>query len=229
MTDTVDNEIIETAVEQAEPVEAAVIDAVKKVNARRVKTERKPRARKAAGGQTVKNPTPRAAKAAPQIEDTTMNFNPTNSFTSFQPFAAVPGMDRLQNLFADAGSKGQEAVEKGRKNVEELAELTRANVEAVVEAGKIAATGAKTVGEDALGRVREGIEQNVAELKSLAQATSPTEFFQLQSEIAKLNFDRMVAGLSQLTEASVKLAGEAIQPLSNRAALNAEKINEMTA
>lgn len=229
MTDTVNNETIETAVEQAEPVEAAVIDAVKKVNARRVKTERNPRARKAAGGQTVKNPTPRAAKAAPQIEDTTMNFNPTNSFTSFQPFAAVPGMDRLQNLFADAGSKGQEAVEKGRKNAEELAELTRANVEAVVEAGKIAATGAKTVGEDALGRVREGIEQNVAELKSLAQATSPTEFFQLQSEIAKSNFDRMVAGLSQLTEASVKLAGEAIQPLSNRAALNAEKINEMTA
>ncbi|WP_338501274.1 phasin family protein [Sphingomonas kaistensis] len=230
MTDTVNNETIETAVEQAEPVKAAVADAVKKVNARRVKTERKPRARKAAGGQNApRNNAPRAAKAAPQIEDTTMNFNPTNSFTNFQPFAAVPGMDRLQNLFADAGSKGQEAIEKGRKGAEDMVELTRANVEAVVEAGKIAATGAKTVGEDALGRVREGIEQNVAELKSLAQASSPTEFFQLQTEIAKSNFDRMVASFSQLTEASVKLAGEAIQPLSNRAALNAEKINELTA
>ncbi len=229
MTDTVNNETFETAAEQAEPVEAAVVEAVKKVNARRVKTERKPRARKAAGGQNVKNTTPRAAKVAPQIEDTTMNFNPTNSFANFQPFAAVPGMDRLQTLFADAGSKGQEAIEKGRKTAEDMAELTRANVEAIVEAGKIAATGAKTVGEDALGRVREGIEQNVAELKSLAQVSSPTEFFQLQSEIAKQNFDRMVASLSQLTEASVKLAGEAIQPLSNRAALNAEKINELTA
>ena len=158
-----------------------------------------------------------------------MNFDPTNGFTNFQPFAAVPGMDRLQTLFADAGSRGQEAIEKGRKNAEELADLTRANVEAYVEAGKIAATGAKTVGEDALHRVREGIEQNVAELKSLAQASSPTEFFQLQSEIAKQNFDRVVASLSQLTEASVKLAGEAVQPLSNRAALNAEKINELTA
>ena len=234
MTDNVTNETItaatDTEVETAEPVEAAVVEAVKKVNARRVKTERKPRARKAAGGQTApKTNAPRAAKAAPQIEDTTMNFNPTNAFTSFQPFTAVPGMDRLQNLFADAGSKGQEAIEKSRKGAEELVELTRANVEAVVEAGKIAATGAKTVGEDALGRVREGIEQNVAELKSLAQVSSPSEFFQLQSEIAKQNFDRMVAGLSQLTEASVKLAGEAIQPLSNRAALNAEKINELTA
>ena len=40
MTDTVNNETFETAAEQAEPVEAAVVEAVKKVNARRVKTER---------------------------------------------------------------------------------------------------------------------------------------------------------------------------------------------
>lgn len=243
MTDNVSNETITAAaeahhVDHVEPVEAAVVEAVKKVNSRRVKTERKPRARKAAGTTNA----PRARKvsasetenakadatAAFKPKDTTMNFNPTN-FTSFQPFTTVPGFDRLQTLVADAGSRGQEALEKGRKNAEELADLTRANVEAVVEAGKIAATGAKTVGEDALSRVREGLEQNVAELKSLAQATSPTEFFQLQSEIAKQNFDRVVASLSQLTEASVKLAGEAIQPLSNRAALNAEKFNEMTA
>ena len=76
---------------------------------------------------------------------------------------------------------------------------------------------------------RESIERASAAVKSLADAKSPTEFFQLQSEIAKSNFDRMVASFSQLTEASVKLAGEAIQPLSNRAALNAEKINELTA
>jgi phasin family protein len=235
MIETMDNEAFTAAPDHAdhvEHVEASVVDAVKKVNSRRVKTERKPRARKAAGGQNsnrTAEPHATKAAAATQPKETTMNFDPATSFTSFQPFTAVPGMDRLQTLFADAGSKGQEAIEKSRKNAEELVELTRANVEAMVEAGKIAATGAKSVGEDALGRVREGIEQNVAELKSLSQATSPSEFFQLQSEIAKQNFDRMVASFSQLTEASVKLAGEAIQPLSSRAALNANKINEMTA
>jgi phasin family protein len=231
MTDNLNNDISLTAdqADHVEHVEAAVVDAVKKVNSRRVKTERKPRARKAATGQNASQKSaPRAEQAAPQQKDTSMNFNPT-AFPAFQPFTALPGMDRFQTLFADAGSRGQEAIEKGRKSAEELAELTRANVEALVEAGKIAATGAKSVGEDALQRTREGIEQNVAELKNLAQASSPTEFFQLQGEIAKQNFDRMVASFSQLTEASVKLAGEAVQPLSNRAALNAEKINEMTA
>lgn len=216
---------VETAEQPAETVEAvapAVVEAVKKVNARRVKTERKPRARKA-GGTTA---TVKPAKRAAEQKEPAVNFDATN-WT--QQFAALPGADRFQTLFADAGSRGQEAIEKSRKAAEELAELTRANVEAVVEAGRIAATGAKSVGEDALQRTREGLEQNVAEFKSLAQAASPSEFFQLQSEIAKQNFDRVVASLSQLTEATVKLAGEAIQPLSSRAAVNAEKINELTA
>lgn len=239
MTEDQNNQTIIAADEAAEHVEASVVEAVKKVNARRVKTERKPSARKAAG--TTNAPRGRQATASEtqnvradaaaafQPKETTMNYDPSNSFGNFQAFTNLPGADRLQTMFADAGSRGQEAIEKSRKAAEELTELTRANVEAMVEAGKIAATGAKTVGEDALQRTREGIEQNVAELKKLAQASSPTEFFQLQSEIAKQNFDRMVASLSQLTEASVKLAGEAVQPLSSRAALNAEKINELTA
>lgn len=222
MTDIVNTEETTPAVETVAAVEPEVVAAVKKVNARRVKTERKPRARKAVTA------TPRVQAPAIEPKDTTMNFDPAN-WMNLQSFATLPGVDRFQTLFAEAGSRGQEALEKSRRAAEELVELTRANVEAVVEAGKIAATGAKSVGEDALQRTREGLEQNVAEFKSLAQAASPTEFFQLQGEIARANFDRVVASLSQLTEATVKLAGEAVQPLSNRAAVNAEKLNELTA
>jgi phasin family protein len=236
MTDNIDQTIsTEAPAETAPAVEPAVLEAVKKVNTRRVKTERKPRGRKAAGATTTvraAKPAPaiklRAAKPAAEPKESAVNFDPAN-WMNLQSFNNFPGADRFQTMFAEAGSRGQEAIEKARKAAEELAELSRANVEAVVEAGKIAATGAKSVGEDALQRTREGLEQNVAELKSLAQAQSPSEFFQLQSEIAKQNFDRVVASLSQLTEATVKLAGEAIQPLSNRAAVNADKINELTA
>ncbi|GAA4028634.1 hypothetical protein GCM10022281_04630 [Sphingomonas rosea] len=222
---TIETEVTEAPAEAMEP---AVLEAVMKVNARRVKTERKPRARKAAGTTNTKRPAPVRDEPAIEQGDSNVNFDNMN-WTNFQPFAALPGADRFQTMFAEAGSRGQEAIEKSRRAAEELAELTRANVEAVVEAGKIAATGAKSVGEDAISRARSGLEQNVAELKNLAQATSPSEFFQLQGEIAKQNFDRLVANFSQLTEASVKLAGEAIQPLSNRAAVAADKINELTA
>lgn len=208
-----------------------VVEAVKKVNARRVKTERKPRARKAA----TEAHTPKVAKAAsfqpapaaPQIaKDPIMNFDATNWMNNFN---AVPGADKLQSMFAGAGERSQQLVERSQQTAGELVELTRANVEAIVESGRIAASGVQTLGQDAVARTREGLEQTAAQVKSLTQTQSPTEFLQLQGEIARTQFDRMVAESSRFAESMVKLAGEAFQPLSNRAALNAEKLNTITA
>lgn len=219
---------IETPVETAElPVEAEVVAAVKKVNARRVKTERKPRARKAATAD--RTPRIKQAAPAPEQKETVMNFDATNWMNSFASTAALPGADKFQGLFAEAGERGQQLVEKSQKVAGEMVELTRANVEALVETSKIAAAGAQTLGQEALARTRENLEQVAAQAKTLTEAGSPTEFFQLQSEIARTQFDRMVAEGSRFTESMVKLAGEAFQPLSNRAALNAEKLNELAA
>ena len=206
-------------------VDADVVEAVKKVNARRVKTERKPRGRKA---QTA---APAAAKAAaPQIEkDTSMNFDAVNWMNNLPGFTTVPGADKFQSFFAEAGERGQQAAERSRAAAEQLVEMTKANVEALVESGRVAAAGAQTLGQDAIARTREGLEQAATQVKSLADAQSPTEFFQLQGEFARVQFDRIVADSSRLAESLVKLAGEAMQPISTRAALNAEKLNELSA
>lgn len=233
MMEEQNEQVAEAIVEAVEP---EVVEAVEKINARRVKTERKPRARKAATearaarAPKVELSAQEAADvfaAAPDIEkEPTMNFNAANWMNNF---AAVPGADRMQSIFGDNAERGQQLVERSQKAAGELVELSRANVEALVESGRIAAAGAQTLGQDAMARTREGLEQTVAQVKTLAEAQSPTEFFQLQAEIARTQFDRMVADGSRLTESMVKLAGEAMQPLSNRAALNAEKLNELTA
>jgi len=110
-----------------------------------------------------------------------------------------------------------------------MTDLAKANVEALVEAGRIAATGVKSLGQDVLASGREGLEQASDAVKTLAEAKSPTEFFQIQSELARASFDRFVAETSKLTERVVKLAGEAVEPLQTRASLNAERINSLVA
>ena len=223
MTD-IQNDIVET--NDAEVVvEPTVLDAVKKVNARRVKTERKPRARKAVNSATKATTAP--AEAPAEIKEAFMNYDATNWMNQFA--TAIPGADKFQDLFAGAGERGQQLVERSQKVAGDMVELTRGNVEALVETGKIAAAGAQTLGQEALARTRENLEQTTQQVRSLSQAGSPTEFFQLQGEIARTQFDRMVAESSRFAESMVKLAGEAFQPLSTRAALNAEKINELTA
>lgn len=209
-------------------MQPAVVEAVKQVNARRVKTERKPQARKASRAASQPK-IKQAAPPAPQPEETVMNFDAANWMNSFANTAAMPGADKLQGLFGEAGERGQQLVEKSHKAAGEMVELTRANVEALVESSKIAAAGAQTLGQEALARTRENLEQVAAQAKTLTEAGSPTEFFQLQSEIARTQFDKMIAESSRLAESMVKLAGEAFQPMSTRAALNAEKLNELSA
>ena len=111
----------------------------------------------------------------------------------------------------------------------ELADLYRGNVEAFVEASKIAATGAQSIGQDMVAKSRDGLEQSANSVRTFAEAKSPTELLQLQSDFARTAFDRFVEESSALTESVVKLAGEAIQPLSNRASANVERLNKIAA
>ena len=155
-----------------------------------------------------------------------MNFIPTNAFPGFDAFS---GASPFQSLFTETGERSQEAVKKSQKVAQELADIAKANVEAIVEAGKVAVEGARSIGQDALARGREGAEQTADAIRSLAEAKSPTEFVQLQGELARTSFDRMVAETSRLTESMVKLAGKAFQPLSNRATANAQSLNNIVA
>jgi len=168
----------------------------------------------------------RATAAATQerIKDVS---NTTNKF--FAGFEALPTFAPFQSLFADAGERGQEVARRTQKVAEELADLTRANVEAIVESSRVAVEGVRSLGQDAVARNRDGVEKAADAIRTLAEAKSPTEYLQLQSEIARTSFDRLVAESSRLTESVVKLAGEAIQPISNRASANAERINSLVA
>jgi phasin family protein len=192
---------------------AKVVKAVKQVNQRSAKSAK--RTAKAATAASVK-----------QIEGiNTMAYDFNQLFAGFQ----LPGTDKVQDMFAEAGERGQQFVAKSQKTAEELSELAKANVEALVEAGRIAAAGTKSIGQDVLASGRDGIEQASDAVKTLAEAKSPTEFFQIQSELARASFDRFVAESSKLTERVVKLAGEAAQPLQNRASINANRINDLVA
>ena len=164
---------------------------------------------------------PKAARVAQQRTQTMTK----NAFN----FGAIPAFAPFQTILTEANDRGQDLVTKGQKVAAELADLARANVEAVVEAGRVATEGARTIGQDVVAKQRDGFEQAADAIRSLAEAKSPTEYLQLQGDFARASFDRAVAETSKLTESLVKLAGEAFQPLSNRASANAERFNTLVA
>lgn len=130
---------------------------------------------------------------------------------------------KAQAFFADFNDRTKAAVEKSTKMVEEANEFAKGNLEAVVESGRIAAKGLESFGQDAAEYGRKQFEHATSVMKTLATVKSPTEFFKLQSDFMRGAFDAYVAEASKNTEAMLKLAGDAAQPLSNRIAVAAEK------
>ena len=223
--------IAETVANTAEKVVAETKQVAKRERAKtqrrakRVAAAEKTTARrtKAAARRNTRKAVRKTAAAAQERIETVTN---TNFFNGFD---AVPAFAPFQSLFADAGERSQEIAQRSQRVAEELADLTRANVEAMVEAGRVAAEGARSISQDVVASGRDGVEQAADAIRSLAEAKSPTEYLQLQGDFARASFDRAVAETSKLTEAMVKLAGEAFQPLSNRATANAERFNTLVA
>jgi phasin family protein len=216
---------VEAVVETAKAVAKPVIAKAKPAKPAARRAKRKTTA-KAAKRPTAKIKKTAARKTARVAKQRTETMTKTNFFNGFD---AIPALAPFQNLFADANGRGQEFAKRGQKAAEELAKLARANVEAIVEAGRVASEGARSIGQDAVSTSRDGFEQAADAIRSLAEAKSPTEYLQLQGELARASFDRMVAESSKLTESVVKLAGEAFQPISNRATANAERFNTLVA
>lgn len=127
-------------------------------------------------------------------------------------------------VFADINERAQAAVQKSTKLVEEFNDFAKGNVEAIVESGRITAKGFESLGQDAAEYGRKSFEGFTATLKNLATVKSPADFFKLQSDYVRTSFDSAVAEASKGTEAFIKLASDAAQPLSNRFAVAADKV-----
>jgi phasin family protein len=144
------------------------------------------------------------------------------------PTTPTDGVDKAQAFFGDATQRFKTAFDKSSKLGEEMVELAKGNVEAMVASARVAAKAGESLGQEAADYGKRQFEGATAAFKSFAGVKSPTELFQLQSDYAKASFDSAVAEASRLSETMLKVAGEIVQPLSNRYAVAAEKIKAAT-
>ena len=135
--------------------------------------------------------------------------------------------DKVQAIFGDLNERAKTAFEKSAKFGEELTDLTKGNVEAIVASARVAAKAGESLGQEAADYGKKHFEAASAAFKSFATVKSPTELFQLQSEFAKASFDSIVSEASRVSESLLKVAGDVAQPISNRYALAAEKIKSV--
>ena len=132
----------------------------------------------------------------------------------------------IQSAFAEMQGKAKTAYDKGTAAFGDANDFAKGNVEAVVESGKILASGLQEMGSSLLTEGRSAFDTMTAEVKELAAVKSPTEFFSLQSQLTRKNFDMAVAQASKNTEAMLKLFNDVVTPISGRVTLAVEKVSK---
>lgn len=136
---------------------------------------------------------------------------------------------KMETVYADFNEKAKVGVEKSTKAIEELSDLAKGNVEALVESGKIAAKGMETLGQEAVDYSRKSFEKATASFKTFSTIKTPTEFFQLQSQLFSSSFDDFTKEAAKSSEAMMKLAGDVASPLTARVTLVTDKVKSFAA
>ena len=143
--------------------------------------------------------------------------------------AGILAAEQIKTVFGDVNERAKAAVERSAKIVEELADLTRGNVEAIVASSKVAAKGVEALSQDAAEYSRKSFEEASAALKSFAEVKSATDFFKLQGDYARAAFDSAVAESARLSETMLKLAGDVAEPINSRYTVAAERVKTLAA
>jgi len=228
----IDEAKAEVLAEKAYAAAAAAPEVKAAPVAKKVAAPKKPVAKKIAAKKTVapakkvvakkiaaKPAAKKVAKAAPlKSKDTTIMAKTQQAAEDFTA--------KVKDAVADLQDRAKTAMDKSTAVFADAGEFTKGNVEALVESGKVLAAGLQDLGKVYVEDAKTGFETMTADVKELAAVKSPADFFKLQGEILRRNFDTAMATGSKRSEALVKLANDAFAPVQNRVSIAVEKVKQ---
>jgi phasin family protein len=207
------------------PVKAVVAPAAK---APAKKSPARKPAKRIAAKTKIKTPTTKApARAAAKTIKT--GAKTMNTQTKKAAETAKIAADQIKTVMGDVNARAKTAMEKNAKIVEELADLTRGNVEALVASSKVAAKGIETMSQRAAEYGRTSFEGATSAFRGFAEVKSATDFFKLQGDFARSTFDSAVAESARVSETMLKLAGDVAEPLTSRYTVAADRVKTLAA
>lgn len=131
---------------------------------------------------------------------------------------AVAGLEKTQ-------AEVKANMEKAMKTAEEMLSFGQGNLEAVMKSGQIWVAGVQDLSKTFAATAQAQLDHTVSTWKALAGVKSLKEAIDLQSNLARSSVETAVAETGKLTDASMKLAEQALQPITARVTLAVEKFS----
>lgn len=118
------------------------------------------------------------------------------------------------------------AQEQFAKSYEDIAEYSKANVEAFVTSGTILAKGLEDIAKTLAALTRTSLDRYIAVTTASLSVKSVGELTALSTQYAKSSYDTLLADTGLIQELVATVANEALAPISARVNLTIEKFGK---
>ncbi len=122
---------------------------------------------------------------------------------------AAAGLEQAQVNMKDG-------MQRVMKTAEQMTSFSQGNMEALMKSGQILSTGLTDLSKLMAETARANLDETMATFRAMTSAKSVKEAIELQTSFARSSVEKAMSESSRLTEHSLKLAEQAIAPLTAR-------------
>jgi phasin family protein len=146
------------------------------------------------------------------------------TFAMTDQFKAIFDVQSFDKYFGDAKAQVEKASAQTMKAYEDAAKFNKENLDAFVVASTTYAKGVESVSKSWAAFAQETFEASANVAKAMLGAKTLKEAVDLQADFAKTTFDKFVAEGTKVSEASIKVTNEALEPINARVNVAVEKM-----
>lgn len=167
----------------------------------------------------IKKPAPKA-KAAPAKKESPMSVVP------FSPMAASMCSPSSSNNFESVEKIMSSAKSQYEKMSGDAGATSRQGVEAWTKSASCFAKGAESMMKTMMSMAQENSERSSSAWKSLLAAKTITEMSEAQNKLAQQSFEDAMAAATKISEMTIKLCTESLEPINDQVTKTVKKASE---
>ena len=189
------------------------------------------RAKQTVGSQAMADATTETRSASDKVATVSADVVAKTEAVSAKNFdqavAAVrDGMSKAASTVEVSHLHIKEGITKTMKTAEEVVAFSQGNMEALMKSGQIWSTGLQDISKQMASSMQASYEEAMSAFKALTSVKSLKEAVDLQVGLARSAVEKSVSESSKITDASFKLAEQALAPISSRMTLAVEKFSK---
>ena len=132
-------------------------------------------------------------------------------------------MNAKPKMFATTQADMTQGMQDAMKTAEDFLAFGQGNLDAFMKSSQIWAAGMQDLSKQVAAMAQASFGETIATFQSLAAVKSPKDALDIQANLARTSFEKAAAETGKITDASMKLAEQAMAPITARLNLAAEK------